>query len=335
MFFPGGTVQPERLSPETQIALCLKVHFEDDEEAWERLCKSFWLAVVGCISARIPDKRNAMDYAQEVFIRAYRNLTYCPYDSKLTFYGLLYRIARNVLSERPRKIREYLATDLARFSDEGNEWDFMNTLVDPKTLEDPEPPGENGNGEDAVVWLEFFRLVLLCCAKPHQLLSFGFTQLLEWKPGRFVDKRSSATLGDLGEEFFREYFDTCNAFYEQESDQPFMDRHEFYRDYCYPLVEKLDGPVEAVYSEPSYRRLPPGTVRERRFEEFYTAKCLTDPEKCLYNWSYKVKLKAQRTIAAQSVCAEPKAGRPVARGKSAALGTKTKGARPGNKGTDR
>ena len=314
MFFRGGSQQPESLTRELQIELCLKVQSERDQEAMERLCKAFWLAVVGRIAGRIPDKRNAEDYAQEVFVQACDDLTGSEYDGESTFYALLCRTIQRVLKEKKKgdektdrktrvKTKTFLSTDLTRPSDHGQTKDFMDSLPHPGTSQEPESDDEIAAEEDEIVWLELLRLLFLCCAKPHQVLAFGFTQLLEWTPRDFVERRSDATLEQLGDEFCKTYFETCNAFYDETCDVPFLGHDDFFDTTCSPLKAKLDSPVRTIYSEWPYRRLNPGVVKERRFSEFYTAECAVNREKCIHNWSHKVKLKARKVKKTGKICA--------------------------------
>jgi RNA polymerase sigma-70 factor, ECF subfamily len=88
----------------------------DEKEAAERLVSKYWRLLVAWVHPRVGGLAEAEDVAQEVFIRAFRNLD--KLQDPLRFLGWILKIARNLAADRNRRHRKMLSLD--RLFEEGD-----------------------------------------------------------------------------------------------------------------------------------------------------------------------------------------------------------------------
>lgn len=74
---------------------------EGDEEAFTRLVQKYQTRVVGVAYSVVRDAEDAVDVAQEAFIKVHRNLK--GFRGKSSFYTWLYRVTINLAIDRDRK----------------------------------------------------------------------------------------------------------------------------------------------------------------------------------------------------------------------------------------
>jgi RNA polymerase sigma-70 factor (ECF subfamily) len=74
---------------------------EGDDEAFEELVRKYQTRVVGLAYSVVRNADDALDVAQETFIKAHRNLK--GFKGKSSFYTWIYRITVNMAIDRDRK----------------------------------------------------------------------------------------------------------------------------------------------------------------------------------------------------------------------------------------
>lgn len=114
---------------------------------------------------------------------------------------------------------------------------------------------------------KLLRIIFQCCAKPHQLIAFGFNKLLEWTPQEIVRELSNDLLKELALRLKKDYgfqFYLCGedvCFYEERDKCLYEDEEDRcrYKERIVPcfslLLEKIECYVRRIYKEPEYRGL--------------------------------------------------------------------------------
>lgn len=292
------------LSHREEIDLAERVR-AGDRDAWGVLYEHFHACLQGFIAGKTGDVDAAQDLVQECFIRAEKNLRGGRYNPEYRFYTFLRNIAGYlVLDYRCERFRgNSEGRRRAEASDGEGDGESPDASI-------PVPPDQ----ADGTVRAELLRLAFLCCAKPHQLLAFGFVKLLEWKPREVVDDLSRWPLGRLGERFCEDYYACLVAF---------LDRRCFFGYYCSPLLEKLEKGFGEIYEEPEYARIRPSgeqRVKDLPFRAFFGAE--RSPEATLSDWCDKVAQRARKAVKEGILCS----------GKGIGIGS---GGRSGRMGEDR
>jgi len=144
--------------------------------------------------------------------------------------------------------------------------------------------------EKVTVYLEMFRLVCICCAKPHQIIALGFVKLLEWRPREAVDELSDQKLGILAEKLFDQYVLRFMGVFDRDRlNESFSD-----------LFDKMDRPPGACYGEDEYVSKIKGFERvgEITLRVFYGA----NPAQSLSDWCDKVKNRARKAVMEGRLC---------------------------------
>jgi len=282
---PGSSTdtksRPAYLSKEEQVKLALAAK-DGDNDAWGKLYSSFHKALLGFIAGKTGNIHDAEDLCQNIFMTARKNLMDGKYDPVYSFYSFL----RNITSFALKKYWEGSTRETVRdFSSD----DESETKDAAKSLPDP------GRGPEAVLErLEMLRLMILCCAKPHQIIAVEFVKLLRWKPQEVVRELSNRTLGYLSKKFFDDYLESFGGL---------IPKRNFYR-YSSDQFIKILNRTEDVYAEAEYtdkledyKRIK---VRELTFQLFYTAK----KEASLHDWCDKVKNRMRNALQKGILCRE-------------------------------
>jgi DNA-directed RNA polymerase specialized sigma24 family protein len=321
---------PKKIQERDEVSKKKKKYLDRDEEldlllkakcgdkmAWGRIYDQFFDAITGFINGWIRNEDDAKDIAQDTFIIAEKGIRECKYKPEYRFYTFLRVIAKRVILDHFKEVgktvpvdteeaeketgeratgrrekgeetvyirRETLISNLPNLANE----DETEEFTDSKLITPPKPPNE-------IEKLETLHLTLLCCAKPHQVLVFGFIELLKWRPREVEDGLSDWTLGKITEQFFNDYY-----LYYQVS----ISRQAFYK-YCSPLFEKLKRPVEKGLPELEYepiRRTFPGAILEKlRLRTFYGER---KPTLTLADWVYKIRPRVANAVETGRVCSD-------------------------------
>ena len=265
---------------------------ECNREAVEKLYEHYHEALYGHIRQRIGNTEDAKDVAQDAWEYYYKKKH--TYNPEYAFYTFLRNFARYaimryfvkrrlwnelfiLISEHPELREEMDITDLAH-------WEADERQISPIV-----PPPD-----DPIIFKELLCLTLRCCAKPHQLIIFGFNRLLRYTPRQIVTGLSEKTLGELTRRFSRELCQYYIPFLELPSSETI--------DECFSSLEsKLCELVVAVYTKDEYEELrrnyPHAEVSSTLLRD-YLGK---DPRHSISDWSNRVKdrvwqmLQADRT----------------------------------------
>jgi len=309
--------EKKHLSRAKELELILKVTC-GDKDSFGELYRHFIMALRGFIAGRIGNIEDAKDVAQDCFIVAEKRVRECKYNPEYRFFTLLSTIAKRLIinywgrmakkldidieekeeekKERRRKKeekrektvyrrREIPFAELADPSEEGKALELVDIIL--RT-----PPEQI----DEIVRLELLRVVFLCCAKPHQVLAFGFIKLLEWRPREVADELSDWTLGKLGEKFCEDCYAVWGFF---------LDRQKFDEYVSSSLHEKLDRLVEEVYREHPYGRVrkefPGALVKDLPLGTFYGGR---EPSADLSDWVWDVGVRTRNVVEGGSLRTE-------------------------------
>jgi DNA-directed RNA polymerase specialized sigma24 family protein len=130
---------------------------------------------------------------------------------------------------------------------------------------------------------ELLRATFATPSPPHQLISFGYCKLLEWRPQELVKESSNISLGEMEIEFEKKYIEHIPA----ESD--------LVRGALSRLRKSLDRCFSDVVSDPAtvamYPQLSSKRVGDTTLAQYYR----DDPEQNVAHWVYAVR---RRTVAA-------------------------------------
>lgn len=75
----------------------------NEAEAFGRIVDAYQSRIIGFVSRMVPTEEDALDVAQEVFIRAYQNLD--RFDSRSSLRTWLFKIAHNLCIDRARRAK--------------------------------------------------------------------------------------------------------------------------------------------------------------------------------------------------------------------------------------
>jgi RNA polymerase sigma-70 factor (ECF subfamily) len=92
---------PERSCLRMDLGTLLKRCCSGDELAWEALVRQFQARIYGIAYHYVGNAEDALDLAQETFVRIYQNLTVCPDTER--FLPWIIRITRNVCIDHLRR----------------------------------------------------------------------------------------------------------------------------------------------------------------------------------------------------------------------------------------
>lgn len=110
------------------LALVLRAK-EGDQRAFKLLVERYQRKVYAVAHGMVKDREEALDIAQEAFVKVHRNLDRFKGDS--AFYTWLYRITRNLAIDRIRARRnESVGFDEAVGSEDSPEPGFLSTRLD-------------------------------------------------------------------------------------------------------------------------------------------------------------------------------------------------------------
>jgi hypothetical protein len=141
-------------------------------------------------------------------------------------------------------------------------------------------------------YLELLCMVFNSGAKPHQLISFVYQKLLEWKPRQIVDLLSSKTLWDSGVRGYEKY---AANFSEKEDGISAGSLDDSFS----PLFIQLNQFFEKIYTETEYeplRKIFSGLQTGLTKLEIYFG---TDKPKSISQWTFKLKERVRKKASTE------------------------------------
>jgi DNA-directed RNA polymerase specialized sigma24 family protein len=308
--------EEKNLSIEEQHDLIQKT-IACDRAAWDKLCKYYLETVIGYINGRIGNPHDAEVLATESFQRAERALKKGKYNPDYSFYTFLlhFSVRWVILKYWSKKHKKITIKTKSKKKEAGKVGEKLKEEGDQKRkdggdekitvtvkeislsdlgAEDDQghkikdiPFGMPREEFDETVRRELLRLAFSCCAKPHQLLAFGFVKLLDWKPKEMVEEVSDWLMKELARKFFEDFYDFV---------EPVIDQQTFFEDIVTPLGRKVNGLVEIIYVEEEYEEIrtefqgrPSGEIKLKKFYGKVPSHSWSDWVDKVRNWTEEVK----------------------------------------------
>ena len=146
------------------------------------------------------------------------------------------------------------------------------------------------------IYRELLCTVFCCGAKPHQLISFVYQKLLEWKPQKVVDLLSDKILWDSGVQGYQDYA-SCFSDEEDGLSEGIVD------DSFSQFFLQLKKLFEEIYREREYdplRNTWSGVTTGLTKLEIYFG---TDRPKSVTQWTFKLKERVRKSVSIEpSAC---------------------------------
>jgi len=283
-----------RLSKEKESELARRVA-EGDDSAWEKLQSAFFPAITGFFMGSIRDSEDAEALANFSMWRAYGLVRKNRYDPKYRFYTFLRMVSRGILSEF-RKTQSHrqntetfsgIVSRIGSRDENKSDGEALDIILDPVL-----PPPE----DRLDVINELLELVFACCAKPHQIIAFGFVKLLGWTPRDMVNHLIDLKkVGELGDRFCQDYYLEAEVFCTLE---------EFKQNVFARFYDKIEKLVSQVYKEKAYKKLERYAneiVSTIAYELFFSKQ---DRSAAITDWCKKVAKRAQNVAVTGESCTD-------------------------------
>lgn len=286
--------QTKRLTHEQEIEFAMRVE-DGDDSAWEKLQSAFFGSITGFFVGCVRNSEDAESLANISMWRAYALVRKKRYDTKYRFYTFLRMVSKGILSEfrkaQSRRHNTETFSDLiSRIGSKDAvepDGEILDVILDP-TLPPPE--------DRLDVIRELLELVFACCAKPHQIIAFGFVKLLEWTPRDMVKHLIGLKkVGELGDRFCQDYYLEAEVF---------CTLGEFKQTVFVRFYEKLEKLVSQVYREKEYAKLngyANEIVRTIAYELFFSKQ---NRSAAISDWCTKVAKRAQNVAATGELCTD-------------------------------
>ncbi len=106
---------------------------KNEAEAFGRIVDAYQSRIIGFVSRMVPTEEDALDVAQEVFIRAYQHLD--RFDSRSSLRTWLFKIAHNLCIDRARRAkRTPLQLSVSAGVQGESDWDLLDQTEGPEDL---------------------------------------------------------------------------------------------------------------------------------------------------------------------------------------------------------
>ncbi|MGQ9783451.1 MAG: sigma-70 family RNA polymerase sigma factor [Armatimonadota bacterium] len=130
----GRVLAWERLMVEKTDQAVVQQVLEGETDAFSELVQRYQDRIYSVALNYVSNPEDAMDIAQETFVKAYSNLN--KFDSASAFYTWLYRIAVNTAIDflRKRKVRPADSLDDEKFTEIGFEPESRDRTIDPEEM---------------------------------------------------------------------------------------------------------------------------------------------------------------------------------------------------------
>jgi len=105
----------------------------NEAEAFGRIVDAYQSRIIGFVSRMVPTEEDALDVAQEVFIRAYQHLD--RFDSRSSLRTWLFKIAHNLCIDRARRAkRTPLQLSVSAGLQGESDWELLDQTEGPEDL---------------------------------------------------------------------------------------------------------------------------------------------------------------------------------------------------------
>jgi len=245
--------------------------------AFETLFSRYRAAVDVYIGSRVRRREDVEDISQDTWTEVLKKLSKYDYQ-RANFVAFVKNHAHWKMVAYYEKLGEWgrveiLAQDLLRnFEEESGATDIL------KRVKDSSPSPEEII-EKAELLDRFLKVAFSSSIAPHQLISFGFARLLEWRPREIV--------AELSEQFLR----NLEARLEDDDSRILLGQRTYLRERLSPLREKMDCQVDDVIEDPNtravYAHLLNRLVGQTKLSDYYTIH--GNPEQNIDEWSWSVK----------------------------------------------
>jgi RNA polymerase sigma-70 factor (ECF subfamily) len=106
---------------------------KNEAEAFGRIVDAYQSRIIGFVSRMVPTEEDALDVAQEVFIRAYQHLD--RFDSRSSLRTWLFKIAHNLCIDRARRAkRAPLQLSVSAGLQGESDWELLDQTEGPEDL---------------------------------------------------------------------------------------------------------------------------------------------------------------------------------------------------------
>lgn len=248
--------------------------------AFETLFSRYRAEVNAYIRSRSQRREDAEDISQDTWAEVLKKLA--QYDSQRgNFVAFAKNHAHWKMVAYYAELGEWsrvkiLAQDLFRnqlpFEEKSDATEFLRRAKDSS-------PTPEEMSEKAELFDRFLRVAFSSSIAPHQLISFGFARLLEWRPREIV--------AELSEQFL----ENLEARLEDDYSQVLLGRKTYLRERLSPLREKMDCKVDDVIEDPNtravYAHLLNRLVGQTMLSDYYTIR--GNPEQNIDEWCWSVK----------------------------------------------
>lgn len=252
-----------------------------DRRAFSKLFESYRRRVFGYIAARTGEADSASDRTeieQDTWTRVFEKIS--DYESSRASFEAFVKYSASLILARYYRTRKRSEVRLGASLAEIEGGDFVAmTAVEAQAIR-----AEARSIEDRVALEDQFDRLLEVTfggsSPPHQLLSFAFTQLLDWKPSDLIKGLSERPLLDLTHMVVKQYVELLPA------------RARFVRRCFGPLEEKMHESLDSVLldfrTREVYQHLLSRTVGSTTLRDYFTER----PEDNISHWSFSVRRRA-------------------------------------------
>jgi RNA polymerase sigma factor (sigma-70 family) len=255
----------------------------DLDEASRRYNK----ALVGYIGTRVKNEEEAKELAQRTWEKCIRSKQ--NYNPTYSFYTFLRNCANWIIldyfikTKRSRE-REILLSNFPELREGIREPDI--TILDSgRVATHSRIPSQ----DSLIIFTELLCMASCCEAKPHQLITFGYHKLLQWKRSEIFQNLSAQTLRELAKNLRNMYISCFQNLVGSLLDEM--------NDCFETLFQRLEKTVAEVYTEHNYEALIMNhghkKVAESKLKDYYGE----NPEHEITVWSNRIKQKIRDSLA--------------------------------------
>lgn len=243
------------------------------------------------LPAHLKDFNN--DLYQDTMVKFYRYIRDGKYNEEkgANPFNFIFAIAKNVLIDFINKKHPFPFT-----------MQFLDDEDDDKSNYDENITSEEEFKPDKIFMKDLFHIVVLSCAKPHEILVFCYKHFLNYKDKEILELRISDdeikfedyNLFSIANFYFKEFF----FYYEDFIDSTYK------KEYRVPLDKKLNTVARTIYTEYNYteRMEKFGDLKTGNliFNIFFSQRSKTDQ---LNDWTNNVlKERARKVLLEGKVC---------------------------------
>lgn len=249
---------------------------KEDQQAFETLFNKYKDRLYGFIRYKCLNDQDADDIAQNVWIQIFEkiktyNIAYSKFYNFLSFravYEILKFYKNNYV-----KLFVLFSRLMKRFPELEDEKELLDLLAKSQTIQ----TSFDHLTIKADIYEELLTITFRSNSPPHQIIVFGFSKLLEWKPQDIVRELSEEQLKNLAGKLEEDYL----LITELASDVVKSCFQPLHR----KMKQKLNEVLEDSKTAAIYASLLDRQIGMTRLAEYYTTKA---PEENISQWWYAV-----------------------------------------------